>query len=248
VSPARYGAWCVALGLLASAAPAPARAAAADAADGSLAPTLARSYAAHVVVATDARTAPDAASPVRMRLSTATPWTRGPMTLLVLDARRDARGGRWLRVRLPIRPNDAAGWISEDVVRLQRNPWRVLVSTRRRTVSLLRDGRVVRVARAVVGRPGTPTPHGRFAIYERARQASPLGFVGPWALHLTAHSTVLENYGGGPGRVAIHGRAGASLFDALGSARSHGCVRIANEHIRRLARDLPLGTPVTIGD
>lgn len=146
-----------------------------------------------------------------------------------------------------MRPNEAGGWISEDVVRLRRNPWRVIVSTRRRTVAVLRDGRPVRVARAVIGKPRTPTPHGRFAIYERARQASPTGFVGPWALHLTAHSNVLENYGGGPGRVAIHGRAGASLLDPLGTARSHGCVRIPNEDISRLARDLPLGTPVTIG-
>ena len=230
----------VALGLLVSVTPARASA-------GDLAPTLTRSYAAQVVIATNARTRPGASSPVRMRLTTATPWSRGPTTLLVLDDRRDAHGRRWLRVRLPVRPNTAGGWISEDVVRLRRNPWRVMVSTRRRTVAVLKDGRPVRAARAVVGKPRTPTPHGRFAIYERARQASAAGFVGPWALHLTAHSNVLENYGGGPGRVAIHGRAGASLLDPLGTARSHGCVRIANEDISRLARDLPLGTPVTIG-
>jgi len=232
---------CVAFAVPASAAPA-------RAADGDLAPTLTRSYAAHVVVATAARTTPDRRSAVRMRLATATPWTRGPTTLLVLDDRRDAEGHRWLRVRLPLRPNDAAGWISEDVVRLQRNPWRVMVSTRRRTVAVMRAGRPVRVVRAVIGKPGTPTPHGRFAIYERARQANPSGFVGPWALHLTAHSNVLENFGGGAGRVAIHGRAGASLLDPLGSARSHGCVRVDSAFISRLARDLPLGTPVTIGD
>jgi lipoprotein-anchoring transpeptidase ErfK/SrfK len=39
---------------------------------------------------------------------------------------------------------------------------------------------------------------------------------------------VLDDYGGGPGRVAIHGRAGASLLDPLGTARSHGCIRIDN--------------------
>ena len=36
---------------------------------------------------------------------------------------------------------------------------------------------------------------------------TPSGFLGPWALHLTAHSDVLDDYGGGPGTVAIHGRA-----------------------------------------
>ncbi|MEA2220249.1 MAG: hypothetical protein QOJ35_2875, partial [Solirubrobacteraceae bacterium] len=83
---------------------------------------------------------------------------------------------------------------------------------------------------------------------ERARQADPSGFVGPWALHLTAHSDVLTNYGGGPGTVAIHGRSGASLLDPLGSARSHGCVRVANDDVSWLARTVRVGTPVLIAD
>ena len=73
--------------------------------------------------------------------------------------------------------------------------------------------------KAVVGAPATPTPSGRFAIAELARQPDPDGFLGPFALHLTAHSDVLDDYGGGPGRVAIHGRGGESLADPLGSAR-----------------------------
>jgi lipoprotein-anchoring transpeptidase ErfK/SrfK len=227
--------------VLASAAPA--RAAVPE----DLTPTRARSYAAHVVVATDALTQPRADAPVRMRLATATPWSGGPTRLLVLASRRDASGRRWLRVRLPARPNQAAGWISDDVASLSRNPWRIRVSTGARRVYVLREGKVVRVMRAVVGKPGTPTPHGLFAIYERARQPTPFGFVGPWALHLTAHSDVLTNYGGGPGRVALHGRAGASLLDPLGSARSHGCVRVLNDDISWLARVAPVGTPVLVG-
>ena len=70
--------------------------------------------------------------------------------------------------------------------------------------------------------------------------------VGSWVLHLTAFSNVLENYGGGPGRVAIHGRGGASLADPLGTARSHGCVRIANADVAWLARTVAPGTPVRI--
>ena len=51
-------------------------------------------------------------------------------------------------------------------------------------------------------------------------------FYGPWALHLTALSDVLTTFDGGPGRIAIHGRGGSSLRDPLGTARSHGCIRI----------------------
>jgi hypothetical protein len=100
--------------------------------------------------------------------------------------------------------------------------------------------------RAVVGAPATPTPRGLAAIYERNRQPDAAGFLGPWALPLTILSNVLENYGGGPGRVGIHGRAGASLLDSLGSARSHGCIRINNRHVSWLASHVPAGTPVLI--
>ncbi len=240
MSPARAGVLGAALGVLLSAAPAHA------AADAGLAPSFERSYSARVVTPTAARSAPDPSAPVRLRLSTQTPWARGPTQLLVLDERRDGAGARWLRVRLPSRPNVAAGWIVADHVRLRPNPWRVTISTRTRTVRVHRAGKLARRFRAVVGTPRTPTPRGLFAVYEQARQPDPSAFIGPWALHLTAHSNVLRNYGGGPGRIAIHGRSGASLRDRLGSARSHGCVRVTNADVRWLARTVPTGTPVRI--
>jgi hypothetical protein len=104
----------------------------------------------------------------------------------------------------------------------------------------------VRRFRAVVGAPATPTPHGLAAIYERNRQPYAGGFLGPWALPLTIHSNVLLSFGGGPGRVGLHGRAGASLSDPLGSARSHGCVRVDNRHVSWMAAKLRPGTPVRL--
>ena len=100
--------------------------------------------------------------------------------------------------------------------------------------------------RAVVGARSTPTPVGLAAIYERVRQPNPRAFLGTWALHLTAVSDVLDNYGGGAGRVAIHGRAGASLADPLGSARSHGCIRVNNSNVGWLAEHVPAGAPVHV--
>jgi lipoprotein-anchoring transpeptidase ErfK/SrfK len=113
-------------------------------------------------------------------------------------------------------------------------------------VSLLRDGRVVRTYRAVVGQARWPTPRGLFAVSERVPQPDPNGFLGPWALLLTAYSPTLTSFDGGPGQVALHGRAGASLADPLGSARSHGCIRIPNDGIRLLARVAREGTPVDV--
>ena len=70
--------------------------------------------------------------------------------------------------------------------------------------------------------------------------------IGPWALHLTAYSRVLHSYDGGPGRIALHGRAGGLLADPLGSARSHGCVRMSSSLVAWLARRVQPGVPVEI--
>ena len=169
---------------------------------------------------------------------------------LVLDARRDPRGRCWLRVRLPSRPNRAAGWINAARVRLRATPWRIVVDRRRRTVTLRNAGQRVTRVRAVVGTGKTPTPQGLFAIASVWRNA-PDDFLGAWILPLTAHSDVLKTFDGGDGRVALHGRGGTSLNDPLGSASSHGCIRFSNSDIARLVRligtDALPGTPVRIG-
>jgi hypothetical protein len=174
------------------------------------------------------------------------PSSGGQVRLLVLDSRIGSDGQLWLRVLLPIRPNDVSGWIPSAGVELSTTSWRIQISTERRTVQVFHDGVRVRTYSAVVGAPSTPTPHGLFAVYEHVAIADPNGFYGPWALHLTALSDVLARFDGGPGRVAIHGRGAASLLDPLGSARSHGCIRIDNQAIRFLAAHVPDGSPVAI--
>ena len=183
---------------------------------------------------------------LRTVIPTSATGNGGPVDLLVLGARVTANRTTWLRVLLPQRPNGASGWIDSNLVELTRTPWRVDVSLRARTVSLLRDGRVLDTWSAVIGKPSTPTPLGLYAIYERVPQPSPNDFLGTWALLLTAFSPVLHNFDGGPGQVAIHGRGGASLLDPLSSARSHGCIRIDNSAVDRLAADVAEGTPVQI--
>jgi lipoprotein-anchoring transpeptidase ErfK/SrfK len=200
---------------------------------------------AKVVVKTVARAKPGAGAVV-WRIATATKWGDGPQQLLVLGRSRDKSGHEWLKLRLPIRPNGSSGWVRADFVRLTRTLFWIDVSRGKRLVSVYRRGVLKRRFRAVVGAPATPTPRGLFAIYDPIRQKDPNGFLGPWALHLTAFSNVLDNYGGGPGRVAIHGRGGASLRDPLGSARSHGCIRIDNANVSWLARVAPRGTPVFV--
>jgi hypothetical protein len=202
-------------------------------------------WVAHVVIPTEALTAPGEGR-IRSVIQTATADDGGPVALLVLGSRVTADGTTWLKVLLPERPNGASAWIDADFVELARTTWRIDISIERRTVLLLHDGRVINRWPAVVGKPSTPTPHGLFAIYERVPQPSATDFLGTWALPLTAFSDALRTFEGGPGQVAIHGRGGSSLLDPLGSARSHGCIRIDNAAVDTLAHDAAAGTPVEI--
>ncbi len=154
-----------------------------------------------------------------------------------------------MRVRLPWRPNNAAGWVNANTVALEKTRWRIDVSIAQRRLTLLRAGVPVRTVSVVIGKPSTPTPAGLFAVVW-AIPWHANEFLGSWVLELTAHSNVLQHFEGGDGTVGIHGRGGASLLNPLGSAASHGCVRLSNEDIDWLvstvgASQLP-GTPVEI--
>jgi hypothetical protein len=155
--------------------------------------------------------------------------------VLVLGARRDAAGRCWLRIRLPWRPNDATGWIQARHVLLRATRWRIVVSLAARAVTLYRGGMPVYRARVVIGARATPTPRGLFAIVSVWR-SPPMSFLGSYILLLSAHSEALPHFDGGDGQVALHGRGGASLLDPLGSASSHGCVRLANRAIDAIVR------------
>jgi len=199
---------------------------------------------AQIVVRTDAWTRPDGTRR-RLRLSTQTSWSGEPQSLLVLGS-TEVGGQEWLRVLLPIRPNDSSAWIARSNVLVSHTPYWVTITLHRRQVAVYRAGRLRRRFTAVVGKRSTPTPLGLAAIYERDRQPDANGFVGSWALPLTALSNKLHSFDGGPGRVAIHGRGGDSLRDPLGSARSHGCIRVDNGAVSWLAHRLPIGAPVLI--
>jgi hypothetical protein len=207
------------------------------------APTPELAYTAKIMIATNVFKLPGKG--IKTRLPTHAQWGGGPNVLLVLET-RNYKGKTWLRVALPDRPNGSSGWIREDFVRLSTSSWRVTIDRASHLVSVYSNGRMLRSFSSVLGAAATPTPRGLYAIYEKLSQPDPNGFLGPWALHLTAFSDVLLNYGGGPGRVAIHGRDGASLADPLGSSRSHGCIRVDDPNIIWMARVVPLGTPVLI--
>ena len=66
--------------------------------------------------------------------------------------------------------------------------------------------------------------------------------VTPVAFGLNARSRVLTDWPGG-GFIGIHGTNAPELVPGR---ISHGCIRMRNDAILRLATLMPLGTPVTI--
>ena len=171
------------------------------------------------------------------------PITGAPTVVPVIGRAIRPGGIRWLKVMLPGRPNGSTGWITQRGTRKSTTSWRVSIRTSTRTVRVYRRGRLVHSFAAVVGKPSTPTPNGRFFVEESILM--PRGSAGaPYALALSARSNVLQEFEGGPGQIAMHGVA--NLGGAPGTAVSHGCVRLADSDIRWLAARIAPGARVSI--
>ena len=154
-----------------------------------------------------------------------------------------AQRGHWLKVRLPGRPNGHTGWIKRGKTLSSSTRWRLAVNTTRRLVTVYLSGRVVRTFKAVVGKPSTPTPTGQFFVEESiALRSYDVG--APFALALSARSSVLQEFDGGPGQIALHGLD--NVGGTPGTAVSHGCIRLEDSAMRWLAARIVSGTPVTI--
>lgn len=166
-----------------------------------------------------------------------------PTVFGVLGARVDKScRAAWYRVQLPLRPNGITGWVRSAAVSERVVATRIVVDLSERSVTLLRAGRPVLDVPAAIGSPATPTPTGRFYVNQKLVAPDPWGPFGPEALGISAFSPVLESWAQG-GPIAIHGTNQAEL---LGSAVSHGCIRVRNADVIRLFELAPTGTPVLI--
>ena len=177
---------------------------------------------------------------------TRTPATvsRSQRTVLPVVAHAtDRHGAHWLKVLLPGRPDSHTGWISKRSTTPAVTKWQITIRLSARQVRVFWDARLTARFNAVVGKPSTPTPLGRFFVEETvtlSQQAS----GAPYALALSARSNVLREFDGGPGQIALHGTN--SIGGILGTAASHGCIRLDTPAITWLAARIGPGTPVTI--
>ncbi len=190
-----------------------------------------------------ARSAPTTHAATLENVSAQRPLTGERTVLPVIGHRTGAGATAWLDVRLPGRPNGLTGWIKRAGTTTTRTSWHLVVDTSERRVTVYQDGRPVRVFAAIVGKPSTPTPVGEFFVEETVQLGA--GDVGaPFALALSARSDVLQEFDGGPGQIALHGLL--NIGGVLGTAVSHGCVRLSNDAMRWLAARIGPGFPVTI--
>jgi lipoprotein-anchoring transpeptidase ErfK/SrfK len=168
--------------------------------------------------------------------------TEGTTNIVLVIGERARGDGLWIHVRLPVLPNDLTGWVPRDVLGGYRFVHTHLVIDQRRlTTTLYRDRRPIFSAPIGVGRPDSPTPRGEFYVRDRLNGfGNP--FYGPIAFGTSARSAVLTDWPGG-GFVGIHGTNQPELIPGR---ISHGCVRLRNPDIVRLARLMPVGTPVTV--
>jgi hypothetical protein len=149
----------------------------------------------------------------------------------------------WRRVRLPILPNNSTAWVPASALSSLRTVHTSLYVDRgRQLLVLYRDGTPIFRAQVGVGLPGTPTPAGHFYVRDKLT-GFPRGTIyGPLAFGTSAKSAVLTDWPRG-GVIGIHGTNQPQL---LPGRVSHGCIRMRNHDIRRLAKLLRIGTPLTI--
>jgi lipoprotein-anchoring transpeptidase ErfK/SrfK len=154
-----------------------------------------------------------------------------------------ARKGSWYRVTLPTRPNGSTAWVRKRDVSLHLVHDQLRVDLAARTLTWTNDGQVVLETPVAIGAPDTPTPVGAFYVTDLLDNADDSGAYGPYALGLSAHSDTLSEFAGGDGQIGLHG---TDAPWSIGQDVSHGCVRVPNDVVTRLATSLPLGTPVTV--
>jgi lipoprotein-anchoring transpeptidase ErfK/SrfK len=208
---------------------------------GAAAPPLhATPFAAHVVTATlPVRSAPTARSR-QIRLLRQFRRDYRPTVVLAI-ARRTRAGQQWYLIRLPGRPNGRTGWVAAERLQWIRDAGRVALDLdlSQRRIRVRRDGRTVRSFPVAVGKPGAPTPRGRFYLTAAWHPAESL--YGRWAIETSAGASITDWPGGGV--IGIHGTNQPWL---IGRAVSHGCIRMRNADILRLRRWAKPGTRLRI--
>jgi hypothetical protein len=156
-----------------------------------------------------------------------------------------SRGSRWLGVTEAGFGHNRLVWVDAQDVGLHfaRTEVTLEADLSSRTLVVRQNGLAVRRFRVGVGRPGSPTPTGSFAITDKLDGRVYGSFYGCCIIALSATQHHLPPGWRGGNRVAIHGTPSSSDF---GRAVSAGCLHASDSALRFLMRVAPLGATVTI--
>jgi lipoprotein-anchoring transpeptidase ErfK/SrfK len=154
-----------------------------------------------------------------------------------------ARRGKWLGVVTSARENGRLAWVRRSEVGLARTRWSLHADLSKHSLTLRRNGRVVHRLRVAIGRAGSETPTGRFAITDKLDGSRYGSYYGCCVLALNGHQPNTPPGWTGGNRLAIHGTNAPAT---IGTAASAGCLRAADEDLRVLMAKVPLGAPVFI--
>ena len=190
-----------------------------------------------------ARTAPSDGAPA---LRTFGPRTPEGVTRVFLVRRRVVGAdcaAAWYQVDLPIRPNGVRGWVPAAGLQPYVVRWRLRIELGRRRLIAYEGGRERLRLTVAIGRSRHPDADGlllrvRAPLRARRARAVRAGRARPLELLAGAHRLDARRADRDP----RHRRAPRTVGDAV----SNGCVRVRNEQMRRLLRDVPAGTPVEI--
>jgi lipoprotein-anchoring transpeptidase ErfK/SrfK len=169
-------------------------------------------------------------------------WTSdGFPEVYIALTQKVVHGRIWYELRLPGRPNGRTGWVRDNEVDvLNTVHTQIVIDRAAHTLTLNRNGQQIFQTPVGVGKASTPTPSGHFWITEKfSVHNNPV--YGPFAMGTSAYSHLTDWPGGGV--IGIHGTNEPSLVPGN---PSHGCIRVHNSAIRRLAKLVPVGTPVLI--
>jgi hypothetical protein len=155
------------------------------------------------------------------------------------------RRGRWLGVTTPQLPNGQLGWLDARSrgLRYSHAPLELEIDLSRRRLVIRRAEQVVRRLAVSVGRAGSPTPTGRFAITDKLPGPRFSSVYGCCILALSGTQPSLPAGWTGGNRLAIHGTPNQA---SIGGQESAGCLHARESDLRSLMRSVPLGTPVRI--
>jgi hypothetical protein len=155
-----------------------------------------------------------------------------------------ARRGDWLGVVYEGRPNGSLAWVRRDsALALRRTRLSLHADLSERTLTLRRAGRAVQRISVAIGRAGSETPTGRFAVTDKLAGSRFGPYYGCCILALTGTQPNTPPGWTGGNRLAVHGTDAPST---IGQAASAGCLRAGDAELQALMPKVPLGTPVFI--